>query len=57
MNHKFTSGKAGALLTHQQLMEQYAETFEKLADKLDFELAMDQVSEKNKALYKRLIDE
>lgn len=56
MKNKFFHDEAEVLLTHQQLMEQYAETFEKLADTPDFELAVDQVLDKNKELYKRLAD-
>lgn len=46
-----------ALLAHKQLMEQYAETFEKLADKLDFDIAMSKALDKNIELYKRLAGE
>lgn len=54
--NKLLNDEAETLLTHQQLMEQYSEAFEKLADKAGFELSMDKAQDKNKALYKRSAD-
>ena len=40
--------------TEELLVHNYAETFEKLADKSDFESAMNSCLDENKELYRRL---
>ncbi len=54
ISSKPINDEAEALLIHERLIDKYAETFEKLADRPDFESAMNECLDKNKELYRRL---